>query len=328
MDKVIACMASIPCREHNLNATIKSIIKQVDHLYVYLNNYDNVPNFLKNKKITYQRSQNFEDIGAAGKFYWIDSLKDTYIFTIDDDIIYPSDYVLRMVNTLKKYNNKVVVSSHGSIFAQPIEWYFSRCVTYTFQEALNTDRFINLIGTGCLSYHSNVVDITFNDLYPDVKCDLVFSIKCYEQNIPAICIKRPMKWLKFQKIDTTKGYYNRMLVDDEGRGELAKKYDWSFNHYKSMIKQWIDDNFGGIDKFRKIPNIDNNFINCMITNKLPNNWNKEQSHLYYQREIQRLKMMLYKRENKKIENVDRLCPFNNVNIYNLKRIYNNLLKHY
>ena len=69
-DLIIMNVASIPRREKMLEATINSIINQIDILNVYLNNYDHVPHFLQNKKINIIRSQDFGDIKDNGKFFF------------------------------------------------------------------------------------------------------------------------------------------------------------------------------------------------------------------------------------------------------------------
>ena len=78
--KVTVSIATIPSRKEALKATINSLINQVDKIHVYLNNYEKIPNCLTYnsyklktqglKKIEYFRSQDYEDLGDVGKFYW------------------------------------------------------------------------------------------------------------------------------------------------------------------------------------------------------------------------------------------------------------------
>ena len=92
MDKIYANMATIPKRIPQLEVVVNCILPQVDVLNVYLNNFEEVPWFLKKDKINIVRSQEEGDRGDAGKFYWADKVSG-YYFTIDDDIAYPPDYV-------------------------------------------------------------------------------------------------------------------------------------------------------------------------------------------------------------------------------------------
>ena len=104
--KVTVSIATIPSRKEALKITIDSLINQVDKIYIYLNNYEEIPNYLTYnsyklktqglKKIEYFRSQNYKDLGDVGKFHCVGIIKG-YHFTCDDDIIYPDNYIKYMI---------------------------------------------------------------------------------------------------------------------------------------------------------------------------------------------------------------------------------------
>lgn len=53
------------------------------------------------------------NIQDNGKFYAVDKIdKSSYVFTVDDDIIYPKDYVRRMITKVEEYGRKAVVGVH------------------------------------------------------------------------------------------------------------------------------------------------------------------------------------------------------------------------
>ena len=88
-----AHLATFPPRRRLLRKTCDAILPQVDHLFVVLNDYDEVPGFLaKNPKVTAIIPD--RDVKDAGKF-WFTPAPDDIVFTIDDDIGDPTDYVTR-----------------------------------------------------------------------------------------------------------------------------------------------------------------------------------------------------------------------------------------
>ena len=97
LDPIICGVASIPERSENLRQTIESILPFVDELHVFLNNYPATPKYLQNPKISVYRSQDYHDLGDAGKFFTVGKKRGFYL-AIDDDIIYPEDYVWKLVN--------------------------------------------------------------------------------------------------------------------------------------------------------------------------------------------------------------------------------------
>ncbi|MBY6189177.1 glycosyltransferase [Microbulbifer agarilyticus] len=295
-ESIVVGVASIPSRVVQLRMTLASILPQVDKVYVYLNNYDDVPSYLNHEKITYFLSRDHGDLGAAGKFFKIDDVNDGYYFSIDDDIIYPSDYVSRFVNTLKKYNNNSIVTCHGSIFASPLEWYFERNVVYATKNELGTDKFVTLIGSGCSAFYRSSLSVSFSDLYPNVMCDLRLSVMAREQGLTMVSLSRPKNWLRPQEVDESESYYVKMLNDDGGRSKLASSYDWNFSVYGEEVREWLEKNFPKLTLSEaEQSNLDLDFIRALKGGGLPRAWNTSVSLPYHKRRLQYLDLQLYKK---------------------------------
>ncbi|RJE79098.1 hypothetical protein [Paracoccus sp. JM45] len=86
-----AHLASFPPRAGILMQTVNSILPQVDRLFICLNGYDDVPDdlacHLKIEVLIPDR-----DLKDAGK-YAFEPADNDIVFTIDNDIVYPPDYV-------------------------------------------------------------------------------------------------------------------------------------------------------------------------------------------------------------------------------------------
>lgn len=271
-NKIVGGVASFPKRIKVLEQMVNSILPQVDELIVYLNNYEEIPAFLIDSRITVFRSQDLGDISANGKVYHIDKLKSCYFFSLDDDIEYPDDYVDKMIACLKKYDNMVGVAVHGSIFPGRVQWYFERYSLYSFVRGLKTDKFVTLIGSGTLAFHTDTLKAKFSDFCGDVMVDLRFSILAREQRVPLVCIARPKRWLKALVPD--EGLYQENLKRKTYHTTVAVECNpWSYEVYKSIIQPVVDVCFRGIDDNEiRLLKLDEQFIASFKDDTVPENW--------------------------------------------------------
>lgn len=193
-DPIVASMSSIPEREACLQKVVNAILPQVDHLNVYLNNYDHIPHFLVQPKITVARSQEFGDIGDNGKFFWTASIKG-YHFTIDDDILYSPSYAKYCVNQIEKYHRKAVVGIHGSILNEPVNNYYRDRKIFYFAHALAQNVGVHILGTGTVAYHTDTIKVTLDDFPRKNMTDIWFALLGQVQKVPFICLKHPKRFL-------------------------------------------------------------------------------------------------------------------------------------
>ena len=197
-DIVFGCMATFPAREQRLKQTIINILPQLDHLYIYLNNYESVPQFLKNDKITTILGKNHAgDLRDNGKIYPISELDlNGYCFLFDDDIEYPLDYVNNFISKLNNYDNKVVVGVHGVIFEKPFKNYFENRVVFHFKNENIKDIVVNQLGTGVLAFHTSLMKPNLSKYKEKGMADVFFAIEAKSKNIPLICIEHNENWIK------------------------------------------------------------------------------------------------------------------------------------
>ena len=198
-DKVFAGIASFPAREYSLKQTVDSIIDHVDHLYVYLNDYDQVPPYLKHEKITVFRSQDCSgDLSDIGKFYAVDEVNG-YFITLDDDLIYPPNYVDRLLSGIEKYERKAVCSFHGRRFASfPVESYY-RGKTRHVCRCLGTqdnDQEIHFGGTGVMGFHTDTLKVELSEFKRCSMADIWMGILCAKQKVPIISLSHAAGWIK------------------------------------------------------------------------------------------------------------------------------------
>lgn len=227
---VTVSMCSIFNRINIMNKTIESLLPQVDKINVYLNNYLYIPKFLLHEKITVSLSQHYGDLNDTGKFFF--NIPTGYHFTVDDDILYPPDYVQKMIMKIELYQKKAIICVHGTILPDDIKHFFSKNrTTYSFKKGLNIDKFIHIPGTGTVAYHTSTFSSKCNNVekYAGL-IDIWLAIIAKKNNVPIISIEREDGWLKYIGIDDIT-LYNKYMKKNVKKIinnlclECKKKYD-------------------------------------------------------------------------------------------------------
>lgn len=202
--EVVASLASIPKRINMLKDCVESLLFQVDKLYVFLNNYSDVPDFLIHNRIEIERSDDWSDRGDLGKFFWIDRLGTAgYRIIVDDDLIFPPDFVEVMVSKVASYENRIIAGAHGIVLRQPINKFHetaSRAYTAHFTYR-NNERPVHILGTGALCFHSSTVNMKWSDFLFRNSADIWLAIYGQRQKIPLICIEHQDYWITENKHD-------------------------------------------------------------------------------------------------------------------------------
>lgn len=216
--KITVCMSSFPARKEKMLLTIDSVIESVDKLYLYLNNYKEIPVELnKYNNLEVILGENAEgDLRDNGKIYPF-SVQDIkgYCFLIDDDIIYPASYFNEYIRKIEKYNRKVVVGVHGVIFTKPFQSYFKNRKVYHFKNENLTDVIVHQLGTGALAFHTDILTPTLSKYMETGMADVFFAIEAKQLEIPLICIAHPAGWLKPLdiEIEDTSNLYDEFKHD-------------------------------------------------------------------------------------------------------------------
>lgn len=225
---ISANMATIPERIGGAYIAISSIIDQVDVVRVYLNNFSGVPDFIKNtKKIEYVIGG--RDLNASGKHFWSHN-PDEYYFTIDDDIIYPKDYVKSYISEMKKYNDKVVLTTHGTIFERKINNFYNDLdlEKIHFNEKVLFHRLVTLGGTGLSLRNTNVFKVDLDKFEHHDMDDIEVSIQANQKKIPIVALSHgAMKSIDDPALiprETT--IYSKNKENDSMQVERFNSHDW------------------------------------------------------------------------------------------------------
>jgi glycosyltransferase involved in cell wall biosynthesis len=192
--RIYAGVASVAERRDALRQAVQSMLPQVDRMFVYLNGYPDVPDYLAHRKIEVFRSQEHGMRGAGGKFYGLTRLKTGLYFTFDDDIIYPKNYVAKMRSDLRECRCRAVVGVHGTYYPSRPRSYFDRTLCH-YREQNRTRSPMSLLGTGTVAFPIPLVPIGPDHFKSEDRADLWFGVFLKERSIPAVVVERRTGWL-------------------------------------------------------------------------------------------------------------------------------------
>ena len=201
MKKTIISFTTIPSRINKIEKTIGSIINQpIDEIVLWLpknfkrvqGQINNIPKFLINNKVNIQY---VEDIGSITKIWY--ALKDTKyencnIITIDDDVIYPSNFVQTFLN---KKDLDEVLCYRGRILNSPFNNYRNSQVIHC--NDIKYEKPVHIVtGTWGAIYKSSFFDKHFFERSTSNRHmvdDIYISANMWRNNIPMKVINNDFK---------------------------------------------------------------------------------------------------------------------------------------
>lgn len=192
---IIANMATFPARVEICKQVVDSIYNQVDQINLCFNEFKQIPKeYAKYHKLNpVIPDTDYKDVG---KFVHKVSDNDEVIL-IDDDIIYPCDYIKVLRYFYKKYQHlNIIVGTHGIIYPDLYDGSVSSRKVFTFKHSLKRPRVVNQLGTGTVylkgSQMPSLEYMKGSQSFVDVR----FSKYMFEKGIGLICIPRGADWQK------------------------------------------------------------------------------------------------------------------------------------
>ena len=226
-EAVTASIATIPERTELLPQVVGSLLPQVDRLQVYLNNFDEIPAVLDHPKITVVRSQDFGDLKDNGKFFGVEQIPDGYHFTVDDDIVYPPDYVQKSILKIEQYERRVAVGVHGVNLADPLVRYMKGRQVEHFKSELSHDQLVQLLGTGTLAYHTSTLRPSFDEFRTTGVADLWLAIQARRHGVGLLAQARPTGWLQPIDHDGDTIFYRAQREDERETAIAVEHGPWN-----------------------------------------------------------------------------------------------------
>lgn len=273
-NKTIGSMATFPDRFDILRGVVESVVDQLDALVIYVNGtVDGIPDLsdLKNVYVIDGRSYS-GDLSARGKVYPLKFMTDCRVFTLDDDFIYPPDYVVRNERILDLFKGRCVVTTHAGIFPQHVDWYYERTVTMPARSAVPSLQICSLAGSGTMCFDQKTLPLDLDELLVETMVDLQMSIAARTAGLPIMVVPRSENWLlpisksglweKFRAGSLTPHTY------------LARQYDWSFRIYADILRSAMQQ--AGI--CANDIELDRELAECLISGATPARWSVSRTY--------------------------------------------------
>jgi len=189
-------IASIPEREHMLSRTISSLRPQINKLFVALNGYDHIPNFLQEGE--YELIDN--SMTDAARYYGVEN-DDGYIFGCDDDIIYPPDYVDYMISKVEQYQS--IVTLHGKSYSHSHIHFLKAKEIHRCLGDVHQDVQVEVGGTGVMAWRSDMLKIKYEDFKSPNMADIWMAKLAWGQGVKIMCVAHTRKYLKYRTVQDT-----------------------------------------------------------------------------------------------------------------------------
>lgn len=221
--RITANIATQPSRLNVLSQMIKSIENQVDDINICLNEFESVPKFLQDHSKVFATIP-FGNLTDNGKFGYLSEGSDTeYYFTMDDDIIYPTDYVEKTIANIEKYG--CIVTYHGRLLRGIDLDYYREHDFYSCLQEQKEEFEIDVCGTGVTAFRTDYFcpsELAFSE--HQRMSDVIFSLEAARQGkIMGLCNK-PNKWIKALTVeDSIYDHFHSLNESRDTQKKLANE---------------------------------------------------------------------------------------------------------
>lgn len=197
--KLVGGMAAIAERAATLEDVVGSIAGQLDVLYVYLNDFAECPAFFNKygNVVPILAADARGDLSANGKMYFLQYEKEGVALTLDDDIIYPPDYVRAFTDLFDLFEKPIVACVHAGVLQPNPEYYYERAKSFNSLRPSLYNAIATLCGSGTAAFPIAFVHAAAHDFFSEVYVDLQLSLLAHSAKMPLVCMARTENWVTF-----------------------------------------------------------------------------------------------------------------------------------
>ncbi len=231
IDKITITIATQKSRQSSLLETLASLEMNTlrpDCIRIYANDYD----INCNAGIYEGFKRPLGDLADNGKFFEAEKLSGI-ILPCDDDLIYPIDYIERIVKGIETNGRKAVVGFHGvTINPTPVNHYYQDRKILRCLAECGEDTLVHLLGTGALGYHADTLKVSLDNFPSPYMADIHFGINAQKQDIPMLCLAHESNWLQstIASSETHKdSIYAKFRRNDSEQTERVNAVNWKIN---------------------------------------------------------------------------------------------------
>lgn len=214
---IVANLATYPARIETLPKVVAAIAPQVDQLNIVLNEYEaELPELTAFQ--TVRQILPPHDTKDTGKFF-PNVTGAEYVFTLDDDILFPPDFVEVTLDKMRALGPGHIGGYHASLYEKPpfslkgrrfkrwIGYRKKRIVDYrrvfTFYKEVKSEIVVDQVasGTAVMAARDFPPYAYMKDSHKFV--DVRLARWCFEHDITPVVLPRPANWLKPLRYEET-----------------------------------------------------------------------------------------------------------------------------
>lgn len=194
--------------------TIQSLLKcpELTSITVVCNNYTQEQIDYVHKAIDYNLRvlliKGNNEKGCSEKVRYLHQDSSKYIALCDDDLIYPPDYLTKLISAAEKYN--CIVSVHGRILAdgKATNYYRHKKKVYHCLHNVESDYEVDIIGSGACLFPRHLLDVA--KLYDMIKfpnmTDIYLSWLFWSNGIKRMVVSHKKGWIKLKNPEKGDNY--------------------------------------------------------------------------------------------------------------------------
>jgi hypothetical protein len=187
---VVAGMATQPARLATLAGSVLSVAAQVDELHVYLNGLDETPRGLpRAANVRYHCGPDLGTLGRLGFQHGCD-----LFLTVDDDIIYPGDYVARHLAAQLRYTD-TITCMHGSILREEYDGYISSRRVMSGYRLVSEDTPVHVGAMCSTAWKPREIVIPMGAAGRTIQVDVPTAIYSRARGVRTVCLAHPAAYL-------------------------------------------------------------------------------------------------------------------------------------
>lgn len=199
--KKIGCMATYGKRANTRQKAIDSIENQLDEFFLFDNEAAEINRF------------------DNGKFHALDLYdKPCFMFLLDDDLIYPPDYVQTMIEAVETYD--CIITLHGRALLGTGLNYYKAHRSFHCLGKVDQSEIIDVAGTGVTAFSTDYFHPKGLIESPDVRMsDLIFSLEAAKQGKRIGVLNHESGWIKH--INNRETIFDTESKDCRRQNEIA-----------------------------------------------------------------------------------------------------------
>lgn len=226
--RAIAALATIPARGHLLEQVLLRLRPQVDCLAVYLGQYQEVPECVT--RLADQWLLDPQDAhGSEGKLAWTRSFDGLYL-SVDDDMLYPTDYRMRMQREVERTDCRTFVAIQGARFPETFTSFTdSKIMWMRWNQHHRHGRWLSMPAGGFTAHHTSLY---VPDVWPERNADdHQLAVWAQEKQVPVWGMPHTANWLTYLLPLKDKSVYT--IYREEKSTGFARR-----NRILSTISHW------------------------------------------------------------------------------------------